>query len=164
MSQTRHTTTPEHAFAAHEHLEIVQGLDRMRDLARFRGSIASPEMSAGFREVVGWIENVLEPHAAWEDAWLYAEIDARAGTPWATRVMGFEHHQIRELAAQLGREVKRLPIDHGVELGMDVRALLIGLETLVRAHIEREMRFLLPVLDEPAGRPAATSERAPVPA
>lgn len=150
----------EHAFVAHEHAEVARGLDDIHEIARFRGSVSSPDVAGALREVVRWLDDVLEPHAAWEDGWLYPEIDRRAGTPWATRLMTFEHGQIRELGERLRRELLLLREEHGTDLAMDVRGILIGLETLVRAHVERETRFLLPLLDE---RPRSGSAGSPVP-
>jgi hypothetical protein len=38
-------TTAEHAFAEHEHRDLAPGIDRIRDVARVLGSIASPDSS-----------------------------------------------------------------------------------------------------------------------
>ena len=43
---------------------------------------------------MGWLEHELKPHLAWEDRWLYPQLDEIAGTPWATRLPRFEHRQI----------------------------------------------------------------------
>jgi len=150
MAEFPRGTTAEHAFAEHEHQDLAPGLDRIDAVARAVGSIAPADSSIAVLDVIDWVHRVLEPHTAWEDAWLYPEIDRRAGSPWATRLMTFEHQQILRIARKLeadrgllGREADRA---HTVEL----RGSLFALEALLRAHIEREERFLIPLLETTA--------------
>ena len=98
-------------------------------------------------EVLHWIDTVLEPHAEWEDRWLYPEIDRRAGTPWATRLMSFEHQQIRDAATTLASARARLHDAPSNARDIDVRAGLFALEAILRAHMAREERFLIPLLE-----------------
>ena len=67
------------------------------------GHRPTPELSAHVLDVLHWLDGTLGPHIAWEEAWLYPEIDARTGTPWATRAARFDHRQIREMAAPAAR-------------------------------------------------------------
>lgn len=158
-------TTAKHAFAQHEHQDLAPGLDRIHDVARVVGSITALDLSIALLDVVDWVHAILEPHAAWEDAWLYPEIDRRAGTPWATKLMTFEHQQILEVASKLeaDRELFRRGPDR-FQL-VELRGRLFGLEALLRAHIEREDRFLIPLLDRTAdmaaGADAASTGVAP---
>ena len=88
------------------------------------------------------------PHTLWEDGWVYDEIDRRAGTPWATRVMRAEHEQVRALGRRLKavRESMALrPLEPDVA---ELRCLFISLEASLRNHIEIEERLLMPLLDE----------------
>jgi hemerythrin-like domain-containing protein len=147
MSRFPQAAIAEHDFAEHEHREIAQGIDRLHRVARFVGSVAAPDTSIALTEVLDWIELVLEPHATWEDGWLYPQIDRLAGTPWATRLMSYEHQQIRALTRQLEAVQTQLMTDHSQALAMELRGLLFGIEALIRAHLEREERFLLPVLE-----------------
>ncbi len=64
------------------------------------GGWLTPEQSVRVLGVLDWLERELEPHIAWEESWLYPEIDARTGTPWATRAARFDHGQIRDVAHQ----------------------------------------------------------------
>ena len=102
---------------------------------------------------------MLEPHAAWEEAWLYPEIDARTGTRWATRAARFDHQQIRELVARLRADQHFLGSGGGGGHQADVRCHLFGLEALLRAHIEREERLLIPVLVDDRPVRLASSEQ-----
>ncbi len=150
MTRIAHEAIAEHAFAEHEHREIAAGVNRIHDVAGFVGSAAAPETSLAITEILDWVEMVLEPHANWEDRWLYPQIAHIARTPWATRLMTFEHAQIRVLTRKLGVARERLIHDHSQALQTQVRGILYALEALLRAHIEREERFLLPVLEEDA--------------
>lgn len=144
-------TTAEHAFAEHEHRDLAPGIDQIHDVARVVGSITARDLSIALLDVVDWVHAILEPHAAWEDAWLYPGIDHRAGTPWATKLMTFEHQQILEVARKLeaDRELFRREPDR--DQVVELRGHLFGLEALLRAHIEREDRFLIPLLEGTAG-------------
>ena len=81
---------------------------------------------------------------------MYPEIDARTGTPWATRAARFDHQQVRAMSAMLRDDRQSLTrIDDAFEQHGRLRYHLFGLEALLRAHIEREERFLIPLLDDP---------------
>ncbi len=138
------------AFTEHEHRELKGGINRIHDVACEIGRWPTPEVSVHVLEVLGWMERVLEPHAAWEETWLYPEIDARAGTPWATRSARFDHAQIREMTTTLRADQQRLAHDGSHDRLPELRCHLFGLEALLRAHIDREERFLIPVLAEDA--------------
>lgn len=151
MADFRGGTTAEHAFAEHEHRDLAPGIDRIHEAACAAGSVAPADLTRLVLGVIDWIQTVLRPHAAWEDAWLYPEIARRAGSPWATKLMTFEHDQILEIARKLeiDRESLRHERAHGAVV--EVRGHLFALEAVLRAHIEREERFLLPVIDTAVG-------------
>jgi hypothetical protein len=134
-------------FAEHEHRELLPGIDRIHDVACSAGTVATPKLSIGLVGVMRWVEGVLQPHEAWEETSLYPELDRRAGTPWATKLMQFEHQQLRELTSRLHRDHERLNQLHGLDVFQEVRCHLFGLEAILRAHVEREERFLMPLLD-----------------
>ena len=140
----------ERTFVEHEHRELVPGINRIHEVACSVGTIPATDLSRALRDVMAWVDDVLQPHAAWEEQWLYPELDQRAGTPWATRLMQFEHGQIRDMTSRLDEDHTRL-FEFG-HLGGEVSSIrchLFGLEALLRAHVEREERFLVPLLDEP---------------
>jgi iron-sulfur cluster repair protein YtfE (RIC family) len=145
VSEWRRDTIPEHDFATHEHRELMRGIDRIHEAGMSIGT--NDELSIAALEVLHWIDAVLDPHAEWEDRWLYPQIDRRAGTPWATRLMSFEHQQIRDAAHRLATARARF---HGAPSNagaLEVRAGLFALEAMLRAHMAREERFLIPLLD-----------------
>lgn len=139
---------PTLAFVRHEHQDLRPGLYRIHDLALRATHLPTPELSVGVLDVLAWTAEVLGPHMAWEEASLYPEFDAVAATPWATRLMRFEHHQIHELVVQLRARRADLVAHDGVHDPAQVMASLVALETLVRAHVEREERELIPLLDQ----------------
>jgi hemerythrin-like domain-containing protein len=146
--------TAERTFVEHEHRELVPGLSKIHEVACSVGSIPAIDLSRALREVMAWVDGVLRPHTAWEEQWLYPELDRRAGTRWATRLFQFEHGQIRDMTSRLDDDHTRL-FEFG-HIGADVASIrchLFGLEALLRAHVEREERFLLPLLEEPYPSP-----------
>jgi hemerythrin-like domain-containing protein len=136
------------AYIEHEHRDLVRGLYRIHEVACEVGHRATPDVSADVLGVLRWFETTLEPHMAWEEAMLYPEIDRRAGTPWATRAARFDHQQIREVVAGLRLGHRDLADRGAIDPQAEVRCRLYGLETLLRAHVEREERFLIPGLNE----------------
>ena len=151
MTETRRDTIPEHDFASHEHAEMRRGIERIVDVAR--AHVPNDELAAGVLEVLHWVDHVLEPHAQWEDRWLYPEIDERAGTHWATKLMSYEHLQIREAAHAVA--AARLALrEHGSTAAViEVRGRLFALDEILRAHMAREERFLIPLLEVGAAAP-----------
>jgi Hemerythrin HHE cation binding domain len=142
------------AFEEHEHRDLVQGINRIHDVACEIGRSSTPELSVQLLDVLHWLDGTLAPHIAWEEGWLYPEIDLRTGTSWATRAARFDHQQIRALALTLHADQHSLSRRAQGGTQIETRCHLFGLEALLRAHIEREERFLIPILD--GGFPVAT--------
>jgi iron-sulfur cluster repair protein YtfE (RIC family) len=133
-------------FVEHEHDELAAGIDRIHELGEELAFMPVDQRTTSIRKVLHWIDADLKPHMAWEDSWLFPEIDARAGTPWATRLVRFDHQQIAAQAERLhARCANRsyLPNQDTVALAAE----LSGLEALLRTSLERENRFLLPLLE-----------------
>jgi len=151
------------AFAEHEHRDLVRGINRIHDVACEIGRRSTLELSVRVLGVLQWLDSTLEPHIAWEEAWLYPEIDARTGTPWATRAARFDHQQLRDMAARLRADQHLLSGRSSGDQHAEARCHLFGLEALLRAHIEREERFLIPLLDDDR-RSAQAETVAPDPA
>jgi Hemerythrin HHE cation binding domain len=119
------------AFEEHEHRDIALGMDRIHAVACEIGHGPAFELSTRLTGITQWLDTVLEPHIAWEEWWLYPEIDARAGTPWATKAERFDHRQIRELASRV-RADGRLPSGQlSGDRQADSRCHLFSLEALV---------------------------------
>lgn len=136
------------AFAEHEHRDLRRGLDRIHDTAcEVQGWIA-PDLPTHLLGILDWLDQVLAPHLAWEEAWLYPEIDERTGTPWATKSARFDHQQIRRIGARIREDQGALRGDDPTGILPEIKCHLYGLEALLRSHIEREERFLIPILAE----------------
>jgi len=151
MTMTTVGPMPARAFAEHEHRDLVQGINRLHDVACAIGQTATPELRLRVLDVLGWLDQTLEPHIAWEEGWLYPEVDTRSGSPWATRAARFDHGQVRALAARVRQDRESLGESAVLDRHDELRCHLFGLEALLRAHIEREERFLIPLLDELPG-------------
>lgn len=144
------------AFAEHEHRDLAHGINRIHDVACLVGHLATPDLSARVLDVLHWLDGTLGPHIAWEDGWLFPEIDARTGTT-ATRAARFEHRQIREVTARLRADHERLDRRGGPgDKNAETRSDLVRLEVLIRAHLEHEERFLIPLLED-GRRPIQTA-------
>lgn len=156
MTDTARSLSAERAFADHEHRDLRPGMDRIHDVAASVGAIAAPDLSIVLLDVLDWFETVVEPHAAWEEGWLYPELDRLAGTPWATRLMRYEHQQIRRVVIRLESDRDRLRHEPNHDEAVDLVGDLFALEALLRSHVEREERFLLPLLDDPPARGVPT--------
>lgn len=148
MTPSTRILNAERSFVEHEHRDLRPGIDRIHDVARAVGTMAAPDLSIVLLDVLDWVDRIVEPHAAWEDTWLYPEFDRRAGTPWATRLMRFEHHQIRTAASRLETDRETLRHEPNHDQACELVQHLAALETLLRSHVEREERFLFPLLDE----------------
>lgn len=136
-------------FVEHEHEELATAIDGIHELGESLTTMPVDQRSGGIRKVLHWIDSDLKPHMAWEESWLFPQVDCRAGTPWATRLVRFEHRQIATVADRLDGHCApgtRLPSSETSTIVADLAAL----EALLRAHIEREERFLLPVLESEA--------------
>jgi len=150
MTDFAHGAVAEHDFEEREHRELAPGINRIHDVALAVGTLAAPDLCFAMLDVVDWIDGVLVPHATWEETWLYPEFERRAGTPWATRMMIYEHHQIREVARRVVNGRERIRVEPTRAEMVALRADLLALEALLRAHVEREERFLVPLLVDEA--------------
>ena len=138
-------------FAEHEHDELTAGIDRIHELGEELPTLPVDQRAGRVRRVLRWVDADVKPHMAWEETWLFPEIDARAQTPWPTRLIRFDHQQISAQAERLHAHCA----DDGHLTSHDTVALvadLSGLETLLRVNLEREERFLLPLLEQEAER------------
>ena len=103
-------------------------------------------MIAGLRRISAWFTRTIQPHAAWEDAVAYPEIERMTHTDWSTKMMRFEHYQIQRAAAKLETDARLLQGSVSHDKLCEIRGHLLSLESMLRAHMEREEKFLLPLL------------------
>lgn len=150
MTNQLHDAAAEQGFALHEHREVLPWIDRLHEVGCFVGHRSAGEVSVALRRVLIWLETDHEGHVAWEEAWLYPELDERAATPWATRSLRFAHEQIRAAVRRLSVDQAALGHELTPEGADELRARVFGLEALLRAHLDCEDRLLLPLLDDAA--------------
>jgi hypothetical protein len=137
----------ERRFVEQEHHRLRSGLGNLQDAIASGYRLTQAEAIDRVVRTLAWLRRDFLPHAAWEEAWLYSRVDARAGTPWATRALRFEHEQIREVATALEHEFQ-LAHEHWTgEHACRVLVALARLETLVAAHLVQEERLVVPLLD-----------------
>lgn len=141
-------------FEQHEHRDLVWGIGRIHDAATSAGTGSHVEIRRAIREIVAWASGSLEPHIAWEESWLYPQIELVTRTAWSTSAARFDHGQIVALVARL--RLDAADTAHALTPAMveELRGHLFALEAILRAHIEREERLLLPVLDDASGPPS----------
>ena len=147
---TRTSTTGEEvmrSFVQHEHSDLAAGIEHIHATACELAALPADRMSGRVLEVSHWIDHVLKPHMLWEETWLLPQVDHRAHTPWLARLVRFDHRQIIRRAEALASD--RVRLTHGPERDAtaDTRCDLFAIEALLRAHLEREEQFLLPLLD-----------------
>ncbi len=140
-------TTAEHAFAEHEHRDLAPGIDQIHE---------SPASSAASRLGISQSISLMSSTGSMRFSSRMPPGKTPGSTrrstvererPWATKLMTFEHQQILEVAKKLedDRELFRREPDR--DQLVELRSRLFGLEALLRAHIEREDRFLIPLLE-----------------
>jgi iron-sulfur cluster repair protein YtfE (RIC family) len=147
--QGRHTIS---SFVEHEHEELVAALDRIHRVAEELHGLPADRKAHSVADALRWVDETLKPHMAWEESWLCPEIDTRAQTTWVTRLVRFDHRQIAHQADRLKANQSHLDRDPSREAEAEVFADLLGLETLLRADLEREEYFLIPLLETEAAR------------
>lgn len=135
------------AFVEHEHRELLAGIDHIHEVADTLAAVPADRKSASVGKVIRWIDDTLKPHMAWEESWLCPQIDGQAEAPWVTRLVRFDHRQISRQADRIKAHQPHL--DHGPSSETVVELLgdLLGLEVLLRADLEREEHFLVPLLE-----------------
>ena len=139
----------ERRFLVQEHREIVTGLARIEETASNVGRLAGVDLAWHLGSLTRWLESVFEPHSSWEEAWLYPRLEQLTGNQWLSRVLSFDHEQIRERIEGLKAQRDRLADGTSpTALRPALLAALFGLDAVVRAHLEREERFLMPLLQE----------------
>lgn len=139
LSVTRH-------IVEHEHSELAAGVAGIEEAAAGSEPIALRELPHRVRVILDWFDRRLAEHLAWEDAWLYPQLDRLAGTPWVGRLMRFEHVQIRGAFGRLEADWESLEPSPDPARLAALRGRLYGLACAIRAHLEREEWLLTPLL------------------
>ena len=136
-------------FVDHEHEELRTAVEWIHEVAAGMSRLPVDQRSDIVRRITHWVDADLKPHMAWEESWLFPDIDDGTVPHWATRLVRFDHRQITTQAERV-----RAHCTYGGPIpSSDISSLvadLVTFEALMRAHIEREERFLFPLL-EPEG-------------
>jgi iron-sulfur cluster repair protein YtfE (RIC family) len=135
------------AFVEHEHRELLAGIDHIHEVADALATVPADRKSESVGKVLRWIDDSLKPHMAWEEAWICPQIADQPEAPLVTRLVRFDHRQISRQADRIKAHQPHL--DHGPssETVVELFGDLLGLEALVRADLEREEHFLVPLLE-----------------
>ncbi len=135
------------SFVDHEHVELAAGIDHLHEVAWDLSSLPAPQASTRLWSVLRWVDETLLPHMAWEERWLLPTVEDRAPTGWTTRLVHFDHQQITKRAERLRMHHSQLEHDRSGDAITEVRCDLFSLEALLRADLEREEIFMLPLLE-----------------
>lgn len=134
-------------FVEEEHRRLRAGLASLDETIAEAHHLTRAELAERVLRALDWLRRDVLPHANWEDAWLFPELDRVAGTPWATRLLRFEHAQIVEVTKQLEDDALLLHEHWSNAIAMQVVARLARLAGLVTAHVSQEERFALPLIE-----------------
>lgn len=139
-------------FEHREHRELAAGIARIEEAADRMEPSAAPEAAQEVHAVLQWFHRAFTQHLAWEDATVLPELDRLTGDPGMSRLMRYEHGQLRSAFADLERAWLSLrPVPDRAALRV-LRGRLYGLACAIRGHVEREEWVVLPLLEQ--GQPA----------
>jgi iron-sulfur cluster repair protein YtfE (RIC family) len=141
----------EERIIGREHEALRVGLSTLAGAVEDAFRLTRVELAERVARSTAWLHREFLPHAAWEEAWLYARLDHETGSPWTTRVLRVQHEQIRELAAALetASTVAHQRWTREIEFGLV--AAMARLDALLSAHLIQEELIALPLLDESRG-------------
>lgn len=131
-----------------EHESLRAGLSTLGGAIEDAHRLTRVELAERVARSTSWMHRDFLPHAAWEEAWLYARLDHETGSPWTTCGLRFQHEQIRELAAALEIASTVAHERWTREIEFALVAAMARLDALLAAHLAQEELFVLPLLEE----------------
>lgn len=131
-----------------EHESLRVGLSTLQGAIEDAHRLSRPELAERVARSTAWMHRAFLPHAAWEEAWLFAHMDQETGSPWTTRGLRFQHEQIRELASALEKASTVAHERWTREIEFALVAAMARLDALLSAHLAQEELFVLPLLGE----------------
>jgi hemerythrin-like domain-containing protein len=131
-----------------EHESLRAGLSTLRGAVEDAHRLSRVELVERVARATAWMHRDFLPHAAWEEAWLFARLDHETGSPWTTRGLRFQHEQIRELAGALETASIAAHERWTREVEIALVAAMARLDSLLSAHLAHEERFVVPLLEE----------------
>ena len=142
----------------HEHREIEHLVGRIETTAEMAGNLASNDLVSALRSLLDAMEKTLLRHIDWEDDHCFPEMDRLAATPWATRLLRFQHQQVRHALERLEADWLALRREPTHRQLVDLRGHLYGLHAQMSSHLEQEEAVVMPFLDAGSGQAGRASE------
>jgi iron-sulfur cluster repair protein YtfE (RIC family) len=142
-------TAGESRFEAQEHRDLALGLTHIEEIIGRAPELGSEGLWARLHDTLRWLDREVRPHMAWEDRWLYPQLDEIAETPWATKSARMEHRQIEKMIATLETDSERWLGHATPHTCAEVVQHLSAIRAVLAGHVEREERLLLPLLGDP---------------
>jgi iron-sulfur cluster repair protein YtfE (RIC family) len=142
-------TAGESRFEAQEHKDLALGLTHIEEIIGRASELGSEGLWARLHDTLRWLDREVRPHMAWEDRWLYPQLDEIAETPWATKSARMEHRQIEKMIATLETDSERWLGHATPHTCAEVVQHLSAIRAVLAGHVEREERLLLPLLGDP---------------
>jgi iron-sulfur cluster repair protein YtfE (RIC family) len=131
-----------------EHASIRAGLSTIEGAIEDAHRLSSVELADRVARTTAWMHRTFLPHAAWEEAWLFARVDQETGSAWTTRGLRVQHEQLRELARALETTSTVAHERWTREIEFELIAALARLDGLLTAHMAEEEMFVLPLLED----------------
>lgn len=147
MGSLTEATIVDERILEREHESLRIGLSTLEGAIEDAHRLTRPELAQRVARSTAWIHREFLPHAAWEEARLYARLDHEAGSPWTTRGLRVQHEQIRELASALETASIAAHERWTSEIEFALVAAMARLDALLSAHLVQEELIALPLLE-----------------
>lgn len=144
----------EERILEHEHLALRAGLSTIAGTLEDAHRLSRFDLAERVARTTSWLHREFLPHAAWEETWLFDQLDRATDSPWTTRALRFQHDQIRELATALEQASVTAHAHWTNEIAFRLVTALARLEATISTHLSQEERFVLALLEHPAGATA----------
>ena len=148
MTATLSANVVEERIVEREHQALRGGLAQLQSTIDEAHRLTSTELAERVARTTSWLHREVLPHAAWEEAWLFPNIDHATGSPWTTRGLRVQHEQIRELAGALEQASVMAHAHWAPEILSRLVAAMARLDALLSAHLAQEELSVLPLLQD----------------
>ena len=133
--------------------ELLARLECLRTAAEAVGDVPHAVLQSRVARAVEFLTGELLPHADAEERGLYPEVARLMGAPESTQTMAEDHLEVARLTvelevleSELGRSTLAPPV------AQELRRILYGLYALIRAHLAKEEKVFLPMLERRLSR------------
>jgi len=155
-------TSVEERIVERDHQALRRGLSNLEGTIEEAYRLSRGELADRIARTTAWAHREFVPHAAWEEALLYGQLDQATGSPWTTRALRYQHEQIRELATAL--EIASVAAhEHWTgDIVHQIVAAMTRLHALIVAHLAQEELFVVPLLESEVLHAGRIRRAAPV--